>query len=340
MPVSHFPEEPTFVLNPTPTAEVEKTAAPGSVPAPDDDTLLDAYSRAVVGAAETIAPSVVFIQAQSGKGGGSGSGFIFTPDGFVLTNSHVVTGANALSVTLHDGRVVPAHLVGDDPITDLAVLRIDAPNLQVAVLGNSQTVRVGQLAIAVGNPLGFQASVTAGVVSALGRSLRGQGGRMMDNILQTDASLNPGNSGGPLVSSRGEVIGVNTAVILPAQGICFAIAVNTARWVASRLIRDGRVRRSAIGVGAQNVVLPRRLTLLHHLPETGVLVEHIEPNRPAFRSDLRQNDIIIGLAGEAVKGVDDLHRLLTEERVGVRVPLTVLRNGETALVHLVPEEMA
>ncbi len=343
MPNIVFSEEPTLVLNPGPAVEVEKTVAPGAVTAPDDDLLLDAYSRAVVGAAETIGPSVVFIEAQAGQHrAGSGSGFIIAPDGFILTNSHVVAKSDGFQVTLYDGRIVPAFLVGDDPITDLAVLRIDAPNLQAARLGNSQTVRVGQLAIAVGNPLGFQASVTAGVVSALGRSLRGQGGRMMDNILQTDAALNPGNSGGPLVSSRGEVIGVNTAVILPAQGICFAIAVNTARWVASRLIRDGRVRRSVIGVAAQTVVLPRRLTLLHKLPETGVLVDTIEPNRPAFRSNLQTGDIIITLDGQPVKGVDDLHRLLTDERVGVRVPLRILRRGEgePRTIHLVPEEMA
>jgi S1-C subfamily serine protease len=308
----------------------------------DDDSLLDAYSQAVVRAAEAVSPSVVHIEARHGangrEGGGTGSGFVFTPDGFVLTNSHVVSGARQLSATLGDGRQTRAELVGEDPHTDIAVLRLGLPDVRPVALGDSQKVRAGQLAIAIGSPLGFQTSVTTGVVSALGRSLRSRGGRLIDDVLQTDAALNPGNSGGPLVTSRGEVIGVNTAVILPAQGLCFAIAVNTAKWVASRLIRDGRVRRSRIGVSAQNVVLPRRLTLLHDLPETGVLIAGIEPNGPAFRSSLREGDVLIALDGQKVAGIDDLHRALTDERVGVRVPLTILRRGETEIVHLVPEE--
>lgn len=318
--------------------EAEKVAVPDAVTVPDDE-LLDAYSHAVISAAERVSPSVIFIEA--GAGGqqrGSGSGFLITPDGYLLTNSHVVQGANELWATLGDGRRLRADLIGDDPYTDLAVLRVYGGNLKPAILGDSQKVRVGQLAIAIGNPLGFQTSVTTGVVSALGRSLRSYSGRNIDNVLQTDAALNPGNSGGPLVNSRGEVIGVNTAVILPAQGICFAIAVNTAQFVASRLIRDGRVRRSQIGIQAQNIVLPRRLTLPHGLGETGVLVAGIEPNSPAFRSSLKQGDVIIAFDGQAVAGIDDLHRILTEERVGVRIPLTVLRNGERENVHLVPEE--
>lgn len=327
----------------------EPVTAPAAVPH-DDGALLDAYSSAVVRVAETVSPSVVNIEAQGPQaersrdgrgGGGSGSGFVVAPDGFIVTNSHVVQAGRGgkLSATLSDGRTFPAELVGDDPYTDLAVIRIDAPNLVPARLGDSAKVRVGQMAVAIGNPYGFQTSVTAGVVSALGRSLRSYSGRMIDNVLQTDAALNPGNSGGPLVSSAGEVIGVNTAVILPAQGLCFAIAVNTARFVAGKLITEGRVRRSYIGLSGQNVVLPRREVLLHGAQETGVLVAGIEPNGPAYLSSLKEGDVILSFDGQTVQGIDDLHRLLTEERVGVRVPLTVLRRGQRAVVHLVPAEM-
>jgi S1-C subfamily serine protease len=310
-----------------------------------DGNLLDAYSQAVISAAERISPSVVNIEVrqqprgQRGEMHGSGSGFVFTPDGFILTNSHVVHHASALAVTLPDGRRLQAHLIGDDPDTDLAVIRIHAPNLVAAPLGDSQAVRVGQVVIAIGNPYSFQCTVTAGVVSALGRSLRSRSGRLIDNVIQTDAALNPGNSGGPLVTSRGEVIGVNTAVILPAQGLCFAVAINTATFVAGRLIKDGKVRRSYIGLAGQDVPLPRRLVRFHNLPvESGILVTSIEPNSPAQRADLHEGDIIVGYNGQPIPGIDALHQLLTDAQVGVRSTLMIIRRTETLRLDIVPDE--
>lgn len=317
-----------------------------------DDALLDAYSQAVISAAGRVSPSVVNIDVlhrlRSPRAAdprfpreaqGSGSGFIFTPDGFILTNSHVVHGASRIDVILSDGRRVIADLVGDDPDTDLAVVRIDGPNVAPASLGDSNAIRVGQLAIAVGNPYGFQCTVTAGVVSALGRSLRSTSGRLIDSVLQTDAALNPGNSGGPLVNSQGHVIGVNTAVILPAQGICFAIGINTAKFVAGRLIKDGKIRRGFIGVSGQNVPLPRRLLLAHGLPvESGIQVVAVEPHSPADRAGLCPGDIIVGYGDHPTAGIDDLHRLLVEEKVGVRAPVTVIRRAEKQVLDIVPEE--
>lgn len=324
-------------------------SAPPQSPAIDhepDANLLDAYSQAVIYAAERVSPSVVNIHVthRSKKSAGredhgSGSGFIFTPDGFLLTNSHVVHGADKIEVTLTGGGNYAAELVGDDPHTDLAVLRIGAPNLVPALLGDAQKLRPGQLVIAIGNPYGFECTVTAGVVSALGRSLRARSGRLIDNIIQTDAALNPGNSGGPLVTARGEVIGVNTAVILPAQGICFAIAIDTAKFVAGRLIRDGRVKRSYIGVAGQNVPLQRRLVRYHGLKgESGVLVISLEPSSPAGRAGLREGDVIVGYASQPVHGIDDLHRLLTDSQVGVSAPLTVIRRQEKLTFDVTPSE--
>jgi len=276
---------------------------------------------------------------QGGEARGGGSGFIFTPDGLILTNSHVVHGATRIEVSLNDGRRFPAVLIGDDPATDLAVVSIDAPTLLATPLGDSQQIRVGQLVIAIGNPYGFQYSVTAGVVSALGRSLRSRSGRLIDDVIQTDAALNPGNSGGPLVSAAGSVVGVNTATILPAQGICFAIGINTAKFVASRLLRDGRIRRSYIGVVAQTVPLPRRLARYHGLTqEGGIVVVSVEPGSPAERARLHDGDLVVAIDGQAIAGVDDLHRLLTETRVGVQALVTVLRGPQKLELEIVPEE--
>ena len=317
-------------------------------PQHDDTELLDAYSRAVVSAAEKVSPSVAKIEVtqstrtrngESRERQGGGSGFIFTPDGLVLTNSHVVHDASRIQVALPDGRQLPAHLIGDDPATDLAVIRIDAPNLASVELGDSQKLRVGQLAIAIGNPYGFQYTVTAGVVSALGRSLRSYSGRMIDDVIQTDASLNPGNSGGPLVSSDGKVIGVNTATIMGAQGLCFAIGINTAKFVASRLLQQGRIRRAYIGVEAQTVPLHRRIVRFYDLPkETGVMVIGVTQGSPAYKAGLREGDVIIAFAGQAVAGVDDLHRLLTEAQVGTSNPLTTLRATERLELKIIPAD--
>jgi S1-C subfamily serine protease len=308
--------------------------------------LLDAYSQAVSQVAESVSPSVVNIEVRKGGGrsgatdaGGSGSGFIISPDGLVLTNSHVVHEASRMGVVLADGRRPDTVLVGEDPDTDLAVLRIYAPNLKPAALGESRNLRVGQMAIAIGNPYGFQATVTAGIVSALGRSMRARSGRLMDEIVQTDAALNPGNSGGPLVNSRGEVIGVNTAVILPAQGICFAIGIDTAKHVVGWLVRDGRIRRSYIGVGGQNVKVHRRVVRHHHLPvESGLLVVHLEPAGPGELAGLREGDVIVEFGGRPVAGIDVLHKLLTEETIGKACPLVIVRQAEKLTLEIVPAE--
>ena len=325
------------------------TAARHSAP-PAEGALLDAYSRAVVGAVERVGPAVVNIEvSKPRKGGrrgpgearGGGSGFLFTSSGYILTNSHVVHDASQIEVALADGRKLVAEPVGDDPATDVAVVRVHAPELPHARLGDSQALKVGQLAIAIGNPYGFRATVTAGVVSALGRTLRSESGRLIDDVLQTDAALNPGNSGGPLVDSRGDVIGINTAVILPAQGICFAIAVNTAKFVAGCLIRDGKIRRSVLGLAGQNVPIPPRLARSLDLDEgqsSGVLVIAVEPYGPADRAGLAEGDLIVAFDGVPIGGIDDLHRLLTGGRVGVASTLSIVRRSERVELDVIPAE--
>ena len=304
----------------------------------DDRALLDAYSQAVMNAVDTVGPAVVKIDAARG----GGSGVIFTPDGFILTNSHVVHGATTLNTILPDGRSMRADVIGQDVDTDLAVIRVTDPAngaFPFATLGDSRAIRPGQVAVAIGNPYGFQHSVTAGVISALGRSLRARSGRLMDDIIQTDASLNPGNSGGPLVTTRGEVIGINTAMILPAQGICFAIASNTARFVAARLMRDGCIRRSYIGVAGQNVPIPRGLARAHQLAvSSGVLVVSVEPGSPAATAGLLDGDIVLSFAGDPITAIDDLHRHLSEDRIGKQSLVTVLRGLERRQVTIVPTE--
>src|SRR5262245_16576687 len=317
-----------------------------------DGEALDAYSQAVTGVAEMVGPAVVRLdvkrrlRARDPRGnevthdvGGSGSGFVFTPDGLIATNSHVVSGAVEIGATFNDGQALQASLIGDDPDTDLAVIRVAGHKLPSVPLGESRSLRVGQLAIAIGNPYGFQCSVTAGVVSALGRSLRSQNGRLMDDVIQTDAALNPGNSGGPLVNSRGEVVGVNTAMILPAQGISFATAIDTAKVTVAQLLKHGRVRRARLGIAGQNLVLPRRMVRHHNLERDGaVQAASIERGGPASRAGLEEGDIIVGFAGEPVSGFDDLHRMLTEETLGESVPVTVLRRGQRLTLEIRPEE--
>lgn len=317
-----------------------------------DHELLDAYSRAVTATVEAVGPAVVRldvrrrVRARDARGreatqeiGGSGSGFIFTPDGLIITNSHVVSGATAIEAALNDGQRLHADLIGDDPDTDLAVVRVAGHKLPAVDLGESRALRVGQLVVAIGNPYGFQCTVTAGVVSALGRSLRSSNGRLMDDVIQTDAALNPGNSGGPLVSSSGDVIGVNTAVILPAQGICFATAIDTAKVTVAQLLKHGRVRRARLGLAGQNIVLPRRMVRHHDLPRDEALqVVSVERGGPAGVAGVEPGDIIVAFAGHPVAGFDDLHRYLTEEKLGEVVPLTVLRRARRLTLLVRPAE--
>jgi len=315
-----------------------------------DDEIFDAYSRAVIRASERISPSVVNINVNHNSSAqsnpnmpkdrqGTGSGFIFTPDGFILTNSHVVHNGNKIDVTLADGRNYQAQLVGSDADTDLAVVRINASDLSTTEFGDSEKLRVGQLVIAIGNPFGFQTTVTAGVISALGRSLRSQSGRLIDNIVQTDAALNPGNSGGPLVDSKGKVIGINTAVILPAQGLCFAIAINTAKFVAGRLIKDGKIRRGFIGIAGQNIKFHQRSVRFHDLKTNGgVLIISIEPNSAAQFAGIREGDIIIAFDDQPIGNIDELQKILTEKEIGIQSKITVIRYAEKIILDIIPRE--
>jgi S1-C subfamily serine protease len=323
---------------------ISDLSAAACVPA-DDQALLDAYSRAVIDVADRIGPAVVRLDVKARERsapGGTGSGVVVAPDGLVLTNSHVVGGAARVDVTTVEGRRLGARVVGDDPDTDLALVRVDASvTLPAAMLGNSKLLRRGQLVIAIGNPLGFESTVTTGVVSALGRSLRARSGRLIDDVIQTDAALNPGNSGGPLVSSQGEVVGINTAVIMGAQGICFAVASNTANFVLGELVRHGRVRRAYIGIAAQQLTLSRRRRHATGLAqENAVMVASVEPDSPAERAGLRAGDIILALDGSAVSGADDLIRNLAGEKIGRTIEIDTLRNGGRQMLSLVPDERA
>jgi len=329
-----------------PVANADGEAQPTQeVPALADAPLHDAYSQAVMSAVARVAPAVAHLQVEMNPRGrrsprqGSGSGFVITPDGYLLTNSHVAGAAAAIEVTLPDGRIVPAEVVGDDPDSDLALLKIAAGDLAYCRLGDSAQARVGQIAIAIGSPYGFQHSVTAGIVSALGRSMRSQSGRLIDNVLQTDAALNPGNSGGPLVDARGDVIGVNTAVILPAQGICFAIAASTAERVVIALIRDGRVRRAWLGVGGVTVPISRRVVRYFELPvATGVRIDAVEPTSPASTAGVLPGDVIVAVDAVAIADVDALQRALVADAIGRSLEITVVRRDRKLTLAALPRE--
>lgn len=328
---------------------------PEQTPHNGDLEVLDAYSAAVTKVVDKVSPTVVKIdvshhyrrrgfrqrtESDQDRVNGSGSGVIFTPDGFILTNSHVIHDAAAINVVLADGRELKADLIGDDPFTDLAVVRIDAQDLPVAGLGDSQAIRIGQLVIAIGNPFGFQATVTTGVVSALGRSLRAEGGRLIDNVIQTDAALNPGNSGGPLVNSRGEVIGINTAAIPWAQGICFSIPINTAKLIAARLMKEGKVSRAFLGIAGQVVELSRAALRTHQLTGSrGVMVASAEKSGPAEKAGLQVGDVIVEAEGKRIESIDDLHRFLTSDMIGKAVGMTILRLEKKLSVSLTPQEL-
>jgi S1-C subfamily serine protease len=309
----------------------------------DDQALLDSYSRAVIDVVDRLGPAVVRLDVKphrQARHKGTGSGVVVAPDGLVLTNSHVVGGGSRVDVTTVDGRRLSAGVVGDDPDTELALVRInESVTLPTARLGDSKRLKPGQVVIAIGHPLGFESTVTTGVISALGRSLRASTGRLIDDVIQTDAALNPGNSGGPLVSTRGEVIGINTAVIMGAQGICFAVASNTANFVLGELVRHGRVRRAFIGIAAQQTPIPRRIRHAANLSQdSAVMVAGVEPSGPAARAGVAASDVLLGIDGKAITGSDDLIRLLTGDRIGRTVELDILREGQRLRVRVTPEE--
>lgn len=336
----------TLIQTPSETYQIPEVVLPS------DNEVLDAYSRAVIGAAEKLSPSVVNVEVvhKINRGSsrlnvgrearGCGSGFVFTPDGFIITNSHVVRNASNIEVTLSDGRKLPVKVIGDDPYTDLAVIKADATDLIPVSFGDSKSIKAGQLVIAIGNPYGFQCTITTGVVSALGRSLRTDSGRLVDGIIQTDAALNPGNSGGPLVTSRGDVIGVNTAIIYPAQGICFAIPSHIARYVAEKLIKDGRIRRSCIGVAGFDLSADSHLIKSWDLSvNKGVLVIHVGDNSPAEKCGLTKGDVIVAFGDQEIANGDDLHRMLTEDKIDQELTLTVMRGSMKVLLEVRPAEL-
>jgi len=309
-----------------------------------DEELLDAYSSAVVSVVEAVSPSVVHVQVRGARRGmvaqGSGSGTILSPDGIVLTNNHVVKGAASIELALTDSRRFAARVLGRDPDTDIAVLRADTSDrLPAARLGNSKKLKAGQIAIAIGNPLGFESTVTAGIISAVGRSLRAQNGRLIGDVIQTDAALNPGNSGGPLVNSRAEVIGVNTAVILGAQGICFSVAANTAQHVLTQVLQHGRVRRARLGIAGDQVALPQRLKARTGLTQdSAVRVVEVQPGSPAQSGGLEPGDVIVALDKDVVTGIDDIARILDGSRIDKRVAVRILREGRLETIEIVPTE--
>jgi len=323
--------------------------------ADSDGLLLDTYSKTVSGVARQVSGAVVHLKVQkpdnspnrqrqpqngNGQNAGSGSGFVISTDGFVVTNSHVVNGATSIEASLPDGRSFFARTVGDDPATDIALVKIDADNLTPTRFGDSTQLQVGQIAIAIGNPFGFQYSVTAGVVSALGRTLRTQNGRLIDDVIQTDAALNPGNSGGPLVDSFGQVIGVNTAVILPGQGLCFAVASNLVKFVVGKLILEGRVRRGMLGIGAQAVPLPAKwLNALEITTKGGIQIQSVETGGPADKAGLRAGDIVLQFEGKPIDSIDALHKALDETSIGRSISLWILRDGALKSIAAVPMEL-